>query len=304
LLRLALVTLISAIVSFFMARSLVAPLERLRKTSQRLAEGDFSARTGQLVSGRRDEIGQLAQDLDVMAGQIQTLDQARTRLLRDVSHELRSPLARLQVALELARGRSGGLATNELQRIGLEADRLDELIGQVLALLRQSSPQPLHRTEIHLRELLRQLVEAGNYEAGTLADAAVSAQPVRLLAEQEIVFSGEREYLTRAFENILRNAIRYTNLERGVEVTLEADNERVQIQIRDFGPGVPASSLMHLFEPFYRVQEARDRESGGYGLGMAIAERAIKRHGGEISAANAEGGGLLVQIVLPRATAA
>ena len=292
--RLALAALLSAVVSFVLARSLAAPLGRLRETSQKLASGDLGARAGSAISSRKDEIGRLAEDFDAMAERIQNLDRGRRRLLGDVSHELRSPLARLQVALELARSRSEGKVDDELERIGLEADRLEELIGQVLTLLRESSSLPLEKTQVSLSDLLESLTESTNYEAD-----AKGAGRVNLIALPVLSIEGNKEQLLRAFENILRNALHYTEAGKGVDLELIETAGGAEVVVRDHGAGVPESSLEHLFEPFYRVAEARDRESGGYGLGLAIAAAAVQRHGGSISAENAEGAGLSVRVVLP-----
>ena len=292
--RLALAALLSAVVSFVLARSLATPLGRLRETSQKLARGDLGARAGSSISHRKDEIGRLAEDFDTMAERIQSLDRGRRRLLGDVSHELRSPLARLQVALELARGRTEGRADDELQRIGLEADRLEELIGQVLTLLRESSSLPLEKSRISITDLLESLTESVNYEG----DASGAGQ-VNLLALPHLELVANKEQLLRAFENILRNALHYTDSGKGVDLGLIDTGDAAEVIVRDYGPGVPESSLEHLFEAFYRVHEARDRESGGYGLGLAIAAAAVERHGGSIVAENAEGGGLRVKVLVP-----
>ncbi len=280
--RLALAALLSAVVSFVLARSLATPLGRLRETSRKLASGDLSARAGSSISRRKDEIGRLAEDFDAMADRIQSLDRGRRRLLGDVSHELRSPLARLQVALELARGRSEGKVDEELQRIGLEADRLEELIGQVLTLLRESSSLPLEKSALNLADLLESVSESINYEGD-----ASGAGRVNLVALPALSIDANKEQLLRAFENILRNALHYTAAGKGVDLELVESGTGAEVIVRDYGPGVPESSLVHLFEAFYRVHEARDRESGGYGLGLAIAAAAVQRHGGSISAENA-----------------
>lgn len=292
--RLALAALLSAVVSFVLARSLATPLGLLREASRKLASGDLGARAGSAISRRKDEIGRLAEDFDAMAERIQSLDRGRRRLLGDVSHELRSPLARLQVALELARGRTEGKADDELDRIGLEADRLEELIGQVLTLLRESSSLPVEKTRLNLADLLESLAEPINYEGD-----ASGAGRVNLVALPSLSIEANREQLLRAFENILRNALHYTAAGKGVDLELIDGSAGAEVIIRDYGPGVPESSLEHLFEAFYRVHEARDRESGGYGLGLAIAAAAVQRHGGSITAENAAGGGLRIRVFLP-----
>jgi two-component system sensor histidine kinase CpxA len=295
-LRLAAAALISAIISFFLARSLATPLGHLRQASQKIAAGELSARVGQQVGRRRDEIGQLATDFDEMAARLQTMQAANQRLLRDVSHELRSPLARLTVALEIARKKGAGHVGSELDRIELEGQRLETLVNDVLALLRESSETVRKQdADFDLGELLSDLVDVVNYEVP-------EGKPgIAWQAGGAVPFHGDRELMWRATENLLRNALRHTDPERGVELGLSASRRksRVEITVRDFGPGVPDADLDRIFEPFYRVQESRDRGSGGHGLGLSIAATAVRRHGGDIYATNAPDGGLVVEISLP-----
>jgi two-component system sensor histidine kinase CpxA len=215
--------------------------------------------------------------------------------LRDVSHELRSPLARLRVALELARNRGAGGVEQELDRIELESDRLDGLVGEVLDLLRESSgASRLQLESVDLVELLRDLLEAVGYEAR-------EGQEPALEAEAPITLNADRELLWRTFENLLRNALLHAGGAAPVGVRAEiTDRGRwVEVRVLDRGPGVPPERLQHLFDPFYRVQEARDRETGGHGLGLAIAAAAVRRHGGVIEARNRSGGGLEMLVKLP-----
>ncbi len=297
LLRLIAAAVISALVSFFLAKSLTAPLQKMRDASRRIAEGDLDARVGRLKPPRRDEIGELARDFDRMAGHLQLMQNANRRLLRDVSHELRSPLARLNVALEIARNKGGGVVTSELDRIQLESERLESLVNDVLGLLRESSETaPSAEEDIDVAALLDDLAETVGYEApeGSPGIDWPGAEPLN--------YRGDRELLWRAIENLLRNALRHTVSARGVELRLDASEDgHVRISVRDFGTGVPEAELEKIFEPFYRVQESRDRNSGGHGLGLSIAAAAVRRHGGVLSAANAPGGGLIVTITLPPA---
>ncbi len=295
LVRLGLAAALSALVSYWLARSLASPLVRLRQSSRQLAEGNLAARAGPDIARRRDEIGLLARDFDAMAERVEHLDRNRRRLLRDVSHELRSPLARLQVALELARGKDQGVVEAELDRIGLESHRLEELIDQVLDLIRDTSGKTVtHKEPLDMVELLGSIVEQVNFEAQT-----ENHRGVMLTAPHRVPLTGDAELLLRALENIIRNAMRYTDRQKGVDVNVDASSTRVRVAVRDHGPGVPASALPHLFEAFYRVQEARDRNSGGYGLGLAIAAAAIARHHGSVNAANVAPHGLQVTVELP-----
>jgi len=298
-LRVAAAALISALISFFLARSLAGPLEEMRRASQKIAAGELSTRVSPRIPARQDEIGQLAADFDRMAETLQEMQAANRRLLRDVSHELRSPLARLNVALEIARQKGVGGVGAEIERIALESDRLETLVNDVLGLLRESSEATRGQPEdLDLADLLDDLVEVVNYEVPGGKPGIAWARP------GDCPFRGDRELLWRAVENLLRNALRHTDPERGVELRLEADGSEgdLVVAVRDYGTGVPEGELARIFEPFYRVQESRDRNSGGHGLGLSIAAAAVRRHGGEISAHNAPGSGLEVRIRMPRAT--
>jgi two-component system sensor histidine kinase CpxA len=295
-LRLAAAAVISALISYFLARSLSVPLEQLRVASRKIAAGDLNTRVGHKLPDRNDEIGQLAADFDAMASRLQAMQQANQRLLQDVSHELRSPLARLSVALEIARKKGAPEVTSELDRIELESERLGALVNDVLGLLRETSETaPKVEEDIDLDTLLSDLVEVVNYEVPE-GKPGISWKPA-----EPFPYHGDRELLWRAMENLLRNALRHTDPDRGVVLSLEHGRGRkyVHLSVRDFGPGLPESELEKIFEPFYRVQESRDRSSGGHGLGLSIAANAVRRHGGRISAENADDDGLLVRISLP-----
>jgi two-component system sensor histidine kinase CpxA len=297
LLRLFAAALISALVSFFLARSLTTPLQKMRDTSRRIAGGDLNARVGKLRPPRRDEIGELAEDFDLMAERLKSMQLANRRLLRDVSHELRSPLARMAVAFEIARKKGVGDASAELDRIQLESERLEELVNDVLGLLRESSEtSPRSEDDVDISLLLEDLAVTVSYEAP-------EGRPgVDWPGADSLVYRGDRELLWRAIENLLRNALRHTDPSKGVQLRLEkGQGGEVHILVRDFGPGVAESEVEKIFEPFYRVQESRDRNTGGHGLGLSIASAAIRRHGGRISAANAPDGGLIVTVTLPPA---
>jgi len=293
-LRLLITAAFSAIVSFFLARSLARPLERLGETSRRLAHGDLGARVGSPLDRRRDEFGVLARDLDTMAGRLEESQRANTRLLRDVSHELRSPLARQRVALELARGRAGDTVSGELDRIELESERLEALVDQVLDLLRESSGSaPFHREDFDLAALLADLAEVVSYELPE------SAPGIRTEIEGPLPVAADRELLWRAVENVLRNAVLHSDLAEPIRLAAARDGDVVTVRIADRGPGIPGGQLERIFDPFTRVEEARDRSSGGHGLGLAIAAAAVRRHRGEITARNRAGGGLEITLRLP-----
>ncbi|MCH8227309.1 MAG: HAMP domain-containing protein [Proteobacteria bacterium] len=293
-LRLAAAAILSAMISFFLARSLSVPLEQLSAASRRIAAGDLNTRVGHSLPERKDEIGRLATDFDAMASRLQAMQQANQRLLQDVSHELRSPLARLTVALEIARKKGAPNVESELDRIELESERLGALVNDVLGLLRESSETvPKVDEEFDLNVLLNDLVDVVNYEVPE-GKPGITWKPV-----QPFPYRGDRELLWRAMENLLRNALRHTDPDTGVILSLERERKQVHLSVRDFGPGLPEGELQKIFEPFYRVQESRDRGSGGHGLGLSIAANAVRRHGGRIAARNANDGGLIVQVSLP-----
>ncbi len=293
-LRLAAAAILSAIISFFLARSLSVPLEQLSAASRRIAAGDLNTRVGHSLPERRDEFGLLATDFDAMASRLQAMQQANQRLLQDVSHELRSPLARLTVALEIARKKGAPNVESELDRIELESERLGALVNDVLSLLRESSETvPKVDEEFDLDVLLNDLVDVVNYEVPE-GKPGITWKPV-----ERFPFQGDRELLWRAMENLLRNALHHTDPDNGVTLSLERDRKQVHLSVRDFGPGLPEGELEKIFVPFYRVQESRDRGSGGHGLGLSIAANAVRRHGGSIAARNANDGGLIVRVSLP-----
>jgi two-component system sensor histidine kinase CpxA len=290
--RLGILFLVVGGLSFWLARTLSSPVPPLRAATRALSDGDLSARVEASVTRRRDEIGQLARDFDAMAERIEGLVASQQRLLRDVSHELRSPLARLVVALELARSRAGDEAGGALDRIEREAGRLEVLIGQLLL---------LERLEAGEVDGVETVVDLGALLADVVADAGFEAEG----EGTEVGFEGRgrvrgREGLLRsAFDNILRNAVHHTEPGSVVDVRLDVGGGDAVITIRDRGPGVPDDELERIFDPFYRVGEARDRASGGTGLGLAIAARAVRAHGGTIAASNHTDGGLQVTIRLP-----
>lgn len=290
--------LVSGLVCFLLARSLTAPLARLRRATEAYASGDLGTRVMPHMGRRRDEIAELGQSFDRMAGRLQELVTSQRQLLSDVSHELRSPLARLHVALGLARQRAEGRANEEMDRIEREAERLNDLIGQLLSLARlESGISTPGREPVDLTNLLTGVVADANYEA------RAGQRRVELSAPAAVMVEGNGDLLQSAFENIVRNAVRHTAEGTTVMIALERDpsGSGWRVTVQDHGPGVPDNMLAKLFEPFVRVGDARDRASGGYGLGLAIARRAILAHGGEIRASNLPQGGLQVEVRLPAA---
>jgi two-component system sensor histidine kinase CpxA len=279
-----------------LAWHLTAPLERLRGVALRLAGGDLATRVDAGLMRRGDEIGELAEDLDRMAARIDELVRSQERLLRDISHELRSPLARLNVALELARD-AGPEETAALHdRIGRESERLNELIGRLLTLARLSDAGgAAGAATVDIAALAAEVADDAGFEARAAGRDVVLA----VEGNADAPVRGDRELLRQAIENVVRNALRYAPEGTSVEIAVAATPEEVSVTVRDRGPGVPAGELSAIFRPFHRVSDGRERESGGAGIGLAITERAIRRHGGTVRAENAAGGGLSVRIGLP-----
>lgn len=297
-LRLGAAFLVTGLISYLLARSLSAPVRTLRNATQQLASGDLSVRVGPSLQGSRDETGELGRDIDRMAERIGGLLESQRRLLRDISHELRSPLARLNVALGLARRKAGPEAQGSLDRMEREAGRLNDLIGELLTLaLMESDARGIERVPVDLQALVREIVEDAEFEAN------VANRGVRVAQDEPVVVAGVYELLRRAIENVVRNGVRFTAKGTDVEVGLSrsegVSGQVARVSVRDHGPGVPEESLNKLFEPFYRVTDARDRQSGGTGVGLAITQRAVKLHGGTVHASNVPGGGMEVVIELP-----
>jgi two-component system, OmpR family, sensor histidine kinase CpxA len=289
----------SGLVCYFLAQFLTSPIVRLRKATQKLAAGDLSARAGGSMRGG-DEISQLVRDFDLMAEKIEKLVNAQSRLLKDISHELRSPLARLSVALELARQRSGPEAAGVLDRISLESERMNELIGNLTTIARiESGAGSLRKIPVQLDELVNEVAR----------DAAFEAQSRNCQVECEVLdelpVSGDPALLRSAVENVVRNATRYTREGTSVKVRAEraASGNDVIVSVSDSGPGVPEGELDKIFRPFYRIDDARRRTTGGVGLGLSITEQAVRLHGGSVRASNLPEGGLLVEIRIPLQTA-
>jgi len=282
-------------VAYLLAFYLTSPLKKVSATVRAFAEGNLEARVSPSLGNRRDELADLGREFDHMAERIEGLISSQKRLLADISHELRSPLARLNVALELARRNTNGKAEAALDRIEQETERVNQLVGQLLSITRlESGAEQVPPEKVVLHELVVQVVDDANFEANARGKQvkAVHLEPSSLMGSYELLRSG--------VENVVRNAIRYTESNTAVEVALRVRLGTAVLTVRDHGPGVPDADLQHIFEPFYRVSEARERSSGGVGLGLSIAERTVKLHGGSLRAENLPDG-LLVTIELPLA---
>jgi two-component system sensor histidine kinase CpxA len=263
----------------------------LRDATVSLAEGDLNARVGDAMAERRDELGMLASDFDSMAAKLARAAAQQTELSQNISHELRSPLARMRVALELAKRQAGELS--EFDRIDAEIERLDKLIGQILSYTRMDSSPQDEPAEIELADLINEIVENVNYECKS---GGIDGVTVQASFDSHPVVQGYAHALVSAVENIVRNAVRHSPADGTVTVILSHDDEAAKIEVRDQGKGVDDADLLQLFEPFYRTKDAPD---SGTGLGLAIAERAIRLNGGRIAAENLIDGGLQVIVTLP-----
>jgi signal transduction histidine kinase len=298
--RFATILGVGAFFCFWLARRIASPIDKLRLATRRIACGHLDARIDETVARRKDELGDLGRDFDRMAERIDSLVTAQRQFLADVSHTLRSPLARMNVALGLARQRSGPELAEHLNRIEREADRLNKLIGDLLTMAKIDSGVVLEQKEIvDLGALLQEVVADGDYEARSRNCAVVFDPPAGCWIE------GAPETLRGAIENVVRNAVQYTREGTNIEIRVDrhADltesGQRAVIQVRDHGQGVPEDALIDLFVPFYRIHQTGNHNSNGVGLGLAIAERTFRLHGGTVAAANAPNGGLIVTLELP-----
>jgi signal transduction histidine kinase len=270
------------------AVGVVSPIRRITAAVERFGEGAWSTR---VEMHRRDEIGTLARSFDGMAERLQRSFTSERRLLEDISHELRSPLARLKVAVRLAR--TSDDSKMALDRVERDVNRLTALVSEIVEVTRiEGDPASQEKEQVRIAEVIEETVEDCRVEA------EFRGCSIQIVGRVNSEVSGDRELLRRAFENVLRNAIRYSPEQAMIEVGLAEEERAVIIEVRDFGPGVPEHALTQIFEPFFRVGEARDSGSGGVGLGLSIAKRAVGLHHGTIVAENA-GPGLRVRISVP-----
>lgn len=292
---------IGGVATFALVLLFTRPLVRLRTAARSLARGNLHTRVAEAspYRGEGDEFQALVHDFNHMAERLESMVHAQQLLLRDVSHELRSPLARLSVALELARDDAAPEMAAHLERIEREAGKLNQLIGQLLTL---TSMEAIDRAEafepVRLNDLLEELIPDAQFEAQQ-RDCSVAFH-----ATDACLIDGNRELLYRAIENVVRNAIRYTAAATEVEIELRAEAQYAVLEISDQGPGIPESDLESIFRPFYRVDPARSAQTGGFGVGLAIAERAVRLHHGEMDARNRPGGGTTMRMRLPLRTTA
>jgi two-component system sensor histidine kinase CpxA len=281
----------AAVMSLLLARYVSSPIVRLQKASRSLAAGALDTRVGAPFTRRSDEVGTLARDFDAMAERIQELITAKETLLRDVSHEFRSPLARIRMALALAERRAGAASQPDLARIEREAERLDALVGQVMTLTRLRTTDAPRRDIVRLDTLVGEVVDDARFE---YPDAKIEYVP-----PAEVALRGDADGLKSAIENVVRNALIYGDRSKPIEVRLDAGAAATTVRVLDHGPGVPEAELERIFEPFYRTDKSRDHRQDGQGIGLAITARVTELHGGSVTARNRPEGGLEIAIELP-----
>jgi two-component system sensor histidine kinase CpxA len=292
--RLTIAIFISGLICYLLSLYLTQPLRTLQVAAKSIARGKFSTRVGNLIGHHKDEIAELSNEFDQMAERLEQIISSKQLLLQDISHELRSPLARLQIAVELARTKTDNSAAAEFERMENEITRLNELIGEILDLARMNkSTIQLSMTNANIREVLQNIIDDANFEFGQ--------KKPRVLFENafDTTLFIDAKLLNRAFENVIRNALRYSDKELPVIVKMSKDENRLNIEITDSGPGVPDDQLDKIFNPFHRVDSSREKKTGGYGLGLAIVKQAIRLHDGNVSAQNTQPHGLSITISLP-----
>jgi two-component system sensor histidine kinase CpxA len=297
LLRVTAALVSAALLCWLIARHLTAPVRTLQEAARRIAGGDLTVRAAPGIPPRNDELADLALDFDRMADRIQELLRKQQELLGHISHELRSPLARLEVSLELARRGDG----EALERMQTDLDRLDAMIGQILTLTRaQLQEGQAAESTVNLRAMVESIAQDASFEGSGEQKSVV------ILQAADCGMRGDAALLRSCLENVVRNALRYTHPGTAVEVSLvrtEGIPPAAVFTVKDHGPGVSPEALPRLFEAFYRASDSRERWSGGSGLGLAIAHKVVSLYGGSIAARNRNGGGLEVEVVLPLAAA-
>ena len=288
---------ISGLVCLWLARSITRPVQQIRTAGRALGRGQLDARVAESASNRSDELGDLARDFNGMAERLESLIQSQRQLLRDVSHELRSPLARLQVALALAAGSEDSKRREDyLSRMETDIGRLNHLIGEILGYARLTQLPEIRRDSFDLAEMLDDVAASARLEGQT--------RNIRIQLDDStpLPLSGDAELLQRAIENVVRNALAHSPQDGTIMIDVQPDTDRVSIAVRDQGPGVPEERLDNIFQPFVRLNDERGVDTAGGGIGLAIAQAAIELHGGSIRAQNHVDGGLEVLIDLPRNT--
>jgi two-component system sensor histidine kinase CpxA len=289
--------LVGAMLCLLLARHIASPIRTLQSVAGKIADGDLTVRASPVIGSRKDELADLARDFDRMADRIQALLHKQLELLGDISHELRSPLTRLNVSLELVRRGQ----RDAVERMQADLHRLDTLIGQILTLTRlqtraHGKTDSKTQTPVNLRLILESVAEDARFEVEKDGKSVVISRA------DDCWLQGDPALVRSCIENVVRNAVHYTKPQTEVALSLEVvgnGSDSARILVADYGDGVPQEALGRIFEPFYRVTEASEHQSGGTGLGLSIAQRIAMVHGGSIRARNRVGGGLEMEICLP-----
>lgn len=285
--------ILSGLVCILLSLYLTKPLSALREAAKSIAKGHLDTRVGDEIKNRKDEIAGLAAEFDTMAKRIEQLITSKERLLQDISHELRSPLARLQVAVALVRSNNGQQNDTLYDKIETEIHRLDTLIGEILTVAKLLKPQAtLQKDDCDLNGLIQEIINDANFEFAS-KNSHITFQ------QENVTIRADRNIIYHVIENIIRNALRYTENNTDILISLAQSNNKALIEIADHGPGVPEEDLKKIFDPFHRVDDSREQSTGGYGLGLSIAKNGVRLHKGRIYAENLTPRGLKVSIELP-----
>jgi two-component system sensor histidine kinase CpxA len=292
----SLLLVLSSAICYLLTRHLTRPIVLLRAASRQIANGNLETRVEADLERRSDAFGDLGRDFNTMAARIENLLSSQRQLISDVSHEVRSPLARMNLALDLARRRLGN--DSAFDRLESDLEKLNDMIGSLLTVAKlEGTATTFDRAPVNLSRVVAEVVQDAELEARERGCDVVYE------CEHELQIQGDENLIRSAIENVVRNAVYYTNRETEIRVVLSANPgsvpRMVTLSVSDSGPGVPENDLENIFKPFYRVAEARDRQSGGVGLGLAIASRVVCLHQGHIRASNRAGGGLEVLIDIP-----
>jgi two-component system sensor histidine kinase CpxA len=277
--------------SLWIARSIARPIRLLHQASLQMADGNLAIRVAGNVGTRKDELGQLARAFDQMADKVSNLLNTQQQLFRDISHEIRTPLTRQKLAIELAR--SSDTPDEYLARIEQQNQCIENLINQLLTLMQVDSIQIAHEP-VSLTAMLQSCLEAAELE---LQRKTIS---IETDWQSEAIINGDPALLTRAFENLLVNAIKYSPENTGISIRILEDEQGIKVEINDEGPGIPEAELEAILKPFYRADQSRNRSTGGFGLGLAISSQIISKHGGKLAFENNKMKGLKVTISFPK----
>jgi two-component system sensor histidine kinase CpxA len=285
---------VSIVLSFILVQNFMTPLSELRRVTLKLADGDLSVRAGHGVTGRHDEIADLGMSFNKMAERVESLISSQKKLLSDISHEIRSPLQRMEVALAILRREAKAEDEPYIDRLELEIYRIDIMVEELMTLTRSDAVILARQEKLELGDMINGIISDIEFETGEKKNIAADTRNLSVL--------GDAALLNRALGNVIHNAIRHAPSGTDIEINARREGERVAITVKDHGQGVPDDELGKIFLPYYRTDKARERSKGGVGLGLAITKRIVENHGGTITAMNGPSGGLIVTIILNRAT--